>query len=599
MWICGFNRINKIYDRCNDGKKGAEFCENLIKYFNIKFDIDPSQFDYIPQDGSFITISNHPYGGIDGILLMLVVGSMRNDFKILTNFILSMIPSLRDTFLPVNPFTNNEIPGGNIQSLSGLRSALNHVSSGGGLGLFPAGEVSTYQKGEKKVAVKKHVSEDIKWPLNMVKLIKNADVPVIPVYFDGENSKLFHYLGKIHPMLRTISLAREVANKRGRVIKMSIGKPITHSELSEYTTLEDLGDYMRNRVYALEGEISNQNKNLNIVADSIPPIAIPKNKKAVLKEIDKLKPYKLFDSASYQCFLAPCEVIPNVLHEIGRRREEAFRATGEGVNKPLDLDEYDSYYKHLILWDKNRKKIAGAYRLGIGEEIFEKYGGIGGFYSSCLFKYKEKFGETLQQTIELGRSFVSLEYQKESLPLLLLIKGLMYSLMQYPNVRYFIGPVSISNWYPRFYQSLMVFYLKEKHKSSYGKEYVTPRTPFSPDFLRVNPVGLLKKKMDSFERFDRFLLRISDNKYRMPTLVKKYIKINSKLICYNIDPSFNYCLDGLIILDLKDFPKSELLMMTKDIDNISKEKILNRFGHSLKEPDHTQIPPRDDSVISA
>jgi hypothetical protein len=184
----------------------------------------------------------------------------------------------------------------------------------------------------------------------------------------------------------------------------------------------------------------------------------------------------------------------------------------------------------------------------------------------------------------LGRSFVSVEYQKEALPLMLLIKGLMHSLMLFPNTEYFIGPVSISNSYPRFFQSLMYYYIKEQYSTEFGRDLVSPRRPFVPDYLKTNPEYLLMGKTVTLEKFDKYLMRLSDNKYRMPTLVKKYVKINSKIICFNVDPLFNYCLDGLVLLKIADFPRQELLMMTRDIENpFEREKIFNRFGYSLKE----------------
>lgn len=577
MWVLGFNKCNKYFDKCCK-TQGPEFAGDLLKEMKVAYDIDPSQLDYIPQEGPFITISNHPFGGIDGLLLYNIVGTMRPDLKTMTNFILSMIPNLREMTLPVNPFSDGT---SSMKSIAGIRKTKEHIAMGGGLGLFPAGEVSTIQHGEKRTSLKKgRVVEDIPWPENMIKLIKNANAPVIPIYFEGENSKFFHFLGRIHPFLRTLRLPRELFNKKGMTVPIRIGKPIAVNEISEYSDIESLRGYLRSRVYALQSDIEDPNKNQPQVGGAVQPIALPKDKKAVLKEIEKIKDKKLFEVASYQCYLVEYADIPNLIYEIGRRREEAFRATGEGTNLALDLDDYDKYYKHLILWDKNHKKVAGAYRLGIGSEICELHGGIPSFYTNYLFKYKEGFKETLKECIELGRSFVSIEYQKENLPLMLLFKGLMHSMLNYPDAKYLIGPVSISNSYPRFYQSLMVYYLSQKFTTNIGEGLVEPRTPFAPDYLKIDPQMLLSKKMDSFEKFDRFLLRLSDGKYRVPTLVKKYIKINSRIICFNVDPLFNYCLDGLILLKINEFPRQEIEMMTKEITNrFEKERILARFGY--------------------
>ena len=366
---------------------------------------------------------------------------------------------------------------------------------------------------------------------------------------------------------------------------MRIGKPIMPNELAEYTELEHLGNYLRSRVYAMEAEFNNPNEELMKPPELVTPISLPRDKKAVVKEFDRLKNggKKLFDVANYQCYLAESDEIPVAMIELGRRREEAFRATGEGSNQAIDVDDYDKYYKQLILWDAKRKRIAGGYRLGIGTEIFEQHGGVEGFYTSSLFTYSNDFEPTLHKTIELGRSFVSLEYQKEALPLMLLLKGLMHSLMRYPDAEYFIGPVSISNSYPKFYQSLMVYYLENMFNAKLPENAAQPSTPFEPDYLRINPKDLLRKKMDSFEKFDRFLMRLSDNTYRVPTLVKKYMKVNARIMAFNVDPLFNYSLDGLIILRIKDYPRPEILSMTKDVENpTEREAIMNRFGYSLK-----------------
>lgn len=584
MWIFGFNKVNKANDRCKQ-YKGAEFSAHILKEAGVSYNLNPQQYNYIPQDGPFIVVANHPIGSVDGMILNAVIGTMRTDFKIMANFLLSLIPSLKESFFSVNPFTDGSLAGTN-SSLAGIRQAKAHLAAGGSLGLFPAGEVSTYQRQENRTSLVRHRIEDIPWPASIIKLIRNANVPVIPVYFEAENSKWFHFVGRIHPMLRTLNLPNELFNKKGKTIPMRIGKPIMPNELAEYNTIEHLGGYLRSRVYAMEAEFNNANEELMNPPELVTPISLPRDKKAVVKEFDRLKNggKKLFEVSNYQCYLAEYDEIPVAMIELGRRREEAFRATGEGSNQAIDVDDYDKYYKHLILWDAKRKRIAGGYRLGIGQEIFEKYEGIEGFYTSSLFTYNPSFESTLRTTIELGRSFVSLEYQKEALPLMLLLKGLMHSLMRYPDAEYFIGPVSISNSYPKFYQSLMVYYLENKYSASLPENAALPTTPFEPDYLKLNPKDLLRRKMDNFEKFDRFLMRLSDNTYRMPTLVKKYMKVNARIIAFNVDPLFNYSLDGLIILRIKDYPRAEILSMTKDIDNpTERESILNRFGYSLKD----------------
>lgn len=567
MRLMGFCKINSIYSNFAE-YHGQEFTEKALENFKISYDIKTSELSYIPTDGPFIIVSNHPFGGWDGIILYNTIAALRPDFKILTNFILSHIGNLKDSFLPVNPFSDKNLKN----SFSGIRAAKEHIINGGCLGLFPAGEVSTFHG--------KWYTEDKEWSKTLIKFIKNCNVPVIPVYFNGSNSKQFHAFGKIHPILRTIRLPKELLGKMGKTITMRIGRPITVSELSEYSDIKELGSYLRNRTYSLESMVVKRRKRILqhiLNEDSEKPIALPRDKKKMIYEINSLNQNsKLYELGNFVCYLASNEDIPSVVYEIGRKREESFRAIGEGTGTAIDLDRYDTYYKHLILWDKQKKAVAGAYRLGIGSEIIEKYG-VEGFYSQSLFNYSKKIISTLTETIELGRSFVSVEYQKEALPLMLLIRGLMYSVLKYDNCKYLMGPVSISSWYPAFYRSLIIYYIRSTHSSETFSKFVKAKHPFIYNFDRVDAQALLQKKMDSIDKFDRFILRISDNEFRMPTLVKKYLKMGAKIINFNVDKNFNNCVDGLVLLKLTSIPKEEILQLSKGAPN--QDEILKRFGY--------------------
>lgn len=562
MCVTGLNRVNKLYARV-EKHSGRDFTGALLKELNVNFEINEKELEYIPQEGPFIVTSNHPFGAIDGIILMHIFSSVRPDVKFLVNFILSYIPNISDFFLPVNPFAeNSDLPG----SFSGLRKAVEALKNGEAVALFPSGEVSTHYGSA--------IIKDKDWQPSVVKMIKNAGVPVIPVYFHGSNSRFFHWIGKVHPLLRTLRLPRELLNKRDKNIRMCIGRPITVAEIEEQKELKDLGSYLRARTYALESNVPHELKIKE--RKNIEPIALPKNRRAMQKEINTLSADKLlFTTGNYSCYLTDSASIPLVMHEVGRRREEAFRAVGEGTGRPLDIDEYDEYYKHLILWDKQNTRLAGAYRLGFGEDIM-KAKGLKGFYTQTLFSYEKPFEQILKHSLELGRSFVVLEYQKEALPLVLLIKGLFFSVVKNENIKYLLGPVSISSWYPKFYRSLMIYYLQNYHSAGDLDKLVIPRNPFFPDYLRSTPEFLLSNKMDSIEKFDRYLLRLSNNEYRLPTLVKKYLKINCKIVAFNVDPDFNYCVDGLVLLDIKTISKQELELLARGEPD--KARLMARFG---------------------
>lgn len=562
--IVGFRKINRLYSPSAE-LKNKEFTEDMLRRYNTTYDVSENELNSIPKEGPFMLVSNHPFGAIEGIILYDAVAKIRPDFKIMANFILSYIPNLKDVFFAVNPFENNPEWRG---SVGGVKASMQQLAEGHGLGVFPSGEVARYHGHS--------YPEDPEWSPQIAKIIQKTKVPVIPVYFDGNNSRKFYFWAKIYSLFATIRLVKEMLNKRNKKIIMKIGKPILPAEVAQYETPQALAAYLKNRSYALQANITNDIKRYRTrVSDPIDP---PFRPSLLARELSAIRAKSLlFTTAGFECYLADYDKIPHVICEIGRRREEAFRAVGEGTGKSIDTDSFDTYYKHLILWDTREQTIAGGYRLGIGDEIYEKYGARG-FYVDTLFNIDQKFEPYLKETIELGRSFVSVDYQKDILPLMLLLKGLMETVMRYPKMNYFIGPVSISSWYPKFYQSLMVYYVTTKHTNVEMAKLFRPKTPFVPNFNKCDIHVLMEKNMDSVDKFDRYLMKLSNGDYRMPTLFKKYLKINSKFLCFNVDPDFNDTLDGLLLLKFADYPKDELEMMLKDYSPEDKVRYLNRFG---------------------
>ena len=559
-------KINRLFDGAAD-YQGREFADHLLENMGITIDVSPEQLESIPKEGGFVLVSNHPFGGIEGVMLLSVIAKVRPDFKIMANFILSHIPNLKECFFAVNPFENN--PEWK-SSVGGIKGAIQHIAAGNGLGVFPAGEVSRYHDHD--------YPEDLPWSTSIARIIKNANVPVIPAFWDGRNSKLFYAVDKIHPMLGTARLTKELINKHDTCFNLQIGKPILPAEIELYQNPKDLAAYLRSRSYALEANIPAKPAEKKEVKQA--EIDTPTDLSLMLKELDTIREKSfLYSSSDYECFLADYEDIPNLMHEIARLREETFRAIGEGTGKSLDQDEFDPHFKQLILWDKVKQKIAGCYRLGIGSEIIPKYG-IKGFYVSTLVNIKESFVEKLSRTIELGRSFVSLDYQKEVLPLVLLLRGLSDVVVRYPYINHFIGPVSVSSWMPKFYQSMIVKYVTEKHSVDDDlKQAVTPMTPFQPDTLKVDMDVLMQGNMDSVDKFDKFMFRLSNGQYRLPTLFKKYLKLNAKFLCFNVDPDFNDTLDSLLFLTFTDFPEDEVMPFFRDSSDEEKEIVRKRFGY--------------------
>ncbi|MBR5660228.1 MAG: lysophospholipid acyltransferase family protein [Bacteroidales bacterium] len=577
--ILGIGKLNKVYPYVAD-LEGPDFSEEVLRRFGISYEVPEEQLGNIPSEGGFLTVSNHPFGGADGLILNAIINSRREDFKILTTFLLAKVSNLTKWFIPVDNFSK-----GGAKSITGIRTALGHIASGGSLGLFPTGEVSTYQKKGRRTALRqaqgpcgKRVIEDKPWPENISKLIKNSGLPVIPIYFDGTNSRIFHILGMIHPRLRTLRLVRELTCKNGTLVKVRIGKAISASEIAGMD-IQTLGNYLRNRTYALEAQCVPEQKESEGI--KMTPLIEPVDQDLVRSQMSGLEDKCLFQAGDYKGYLIDASDAPDAMKELYRLREETFRAIGEGTGNPYDTDSYDGHYKHLILWNIPNGEIAGAYRVGFGSRIIPALG-KDGLYTASLLRFGPDSDRILPHSMELGRSFLSLKYQREVLPLKLMLSGLAVAMATDPQANYSIGTVSISNALPDFYKSLAIYFLERDFLMENADSFATAPNPFHPDFLRVNPDGLLSKiPKGDIDAFDRLLAAISDGKYRLPVLFRKYFSCGAKVSCFNVDPSFNNCLDGMIVLNKSDFPVGMTRSLVRPLPKETGEMVFRHFYGTL------------------
>ncbi|HOP04934.1 MAG TPA: GNAT family N-acyltransferase [Tenuifilaceae bacterium] len=568
MSILKINKVNNVYSQLSS-LRGQEFLDALLKKLEIKYEVNPDEVKRIPKEGPFIIISNHPYGGIDGLILVKIVQEIRNDYKMMANFLLRRIEPIKDYVIPVDPFEGKSQVSG---SVTGIKNALLHIKEGKSMGIFPAGEVSTYYNTESPGVADKQWSESI------LKFIKKAQVPVIPVYFSGTNSKLFHILGLIHPMLRTIKLPSELFNKKNKIVKLRIGIPITVSEQNEFTDISRYGRFLRLKTYALGSSIEVRKFfNYRLKSATKPePLIQPVAQELIQSEVESLlQNYLLFKSKNYCVICAPSVEMPNIMTEIGRLREVTFREVGEGTNRKIDIDEFDLYYNQLFIWDEDEKAIVGAYRAGKGKEILDRYG-IKGFYIQSLFKIDHGFLPILNQSIELGRSFIVKEYQKKPMPLFLLWKGILYFLIKNPEYRYLIGPVSISSRFSNYSKGVIVNFMKANYYDSEFARFITPRNQLKVPVSK-DDTDVIFEKSNDINKLDKFIQDIEPDDFRMPVLLKKYIKLNGKIIGFNVDPKFNNALDGLLILDLFQVPIDTITSLSKEINDKS---LLDRFNVS-------------------
>lgn len=575
MKVLKISTLNKIYDR-NKHLTGNEFLSAIVDEFQIKFEIPEEDLKRLPKDGAYVTISNHPLGGIDGILLLKMMLEREPNFKIIANFLLHRIDPLKPFIMPVNPFEHLKDAK---SSVIGLKETFRHLSDGKPLGMFPAGEVSTYRDGKLVV--------DRVWEEGAIKVIRKAQVPVIPIYFHAKNSRLFYLLSKISPTLRTAKLPSELLTQKNRVIKVRIGKAISVVEQNEHQSIEEYSEFLRKKTYMLANPFDKETKLIptpNIIIPKSPknPKQIVKaaNQDNIISEVEKLRELdlRLLQSKNYEVFFAEAKHIPSILHEIGRLREITFREVGEGTNESIDIDKFDQYYRHMFLWDDTTKSIAGAYRMGLGSEIFPKHG-LNGYYLSELFRFESELEPMLSQSIEMGRAFITKEFQQKPMPLFLLWKGIVHTTLRFPEHKFLIGGVSISNQFSDFSKSLMIEFMKSNYYDPYIAQYVHPNIEYKVKLKDSDKDFIFDEAESDLNKFDKIIDELEPGSLRLPVLIKKYIKQNARVVAFNVDPLFNNAVDGLMYIRIADIPESTMKPVMEEFQAELERKLAEKGEH--------------------
>jgi putative hemolysin len=413
---------------------------------------------------------------------------------------------------------------------------------------------------------------DREWEKPALKLIKMAKVPVVPMYFHAKNSRLFYQLAKLHPSLQTMMLPAEMMNEREKPIRIRIGKPIAVKAMDDMETTEELGEFLKRKVYMMKSYYEKRKslaqsinlKNLSLKFPLLKEENIVQNiidetpKEDILNDISKLKgtDKMFFSNGNYEVYFTSYEEIPSIMREIGRQRELTFRAVGEGSNLPFDLDEYDKHYHHLFLWDNAEEKLVGAYRMALGKEVMKK-SGIKGFYTSSLFEFEQDIHPFFKKVIEMGRAYIREEYQQKPLPLFLLWRGIVHVCLRNPDHKFLMGGVSISNKFSEFSKSLMIEFMRSNYYDSAVAQYITPRNEYKVR-LRDRDKNLFFDEMESdLNKLDKIIDDL-EPELRLPVLIKKYIKQNAKVIAFNVDPNFNDAIDGLMYIRISDLPENTI-----------------------------------------
>jgi putative hemolysin len=528
--LAGLSRLLTLYHDTRQGPADT-FGDRVLDALGIAITFDRSALDAIPRSEPLIVVANHPHGALDGLVLAALLRRVRPDIRVLANYLLSIVPELRATCFFVDPFGGRSAAA---RSLAGLRESHRWLQNGGALIAFPAGEVAGTRRDDG-------VPIERRWSETVARLAASTGATVLPAFINGANSSLFYRAGRLHPLLRTALLPRELLNKRGRRVHISLAGP-----------LAPVGGAREFTARAREAVVGLTATSRGIEAGS-PNLCGPSpESRAPSLDIEALSRESLLvDAGRYRVYCARASEIPLTLAEIGRLRSIAYRAAGEGTGADVDLDAFDRDYLHLFAWDRSEQRVVGGYRLGVVTDIVRRRG-VAGLYTRSLFDYGSELIEALGPALELGRSFVSPEYQRNYQALLLLWRGIGAFVVRHPEIRMLFGPVSISGTYCDASHGLLAAFLEQNHLDASLARLISPKHP-RPSNGRLSSVV-----PSGADEADRLIRELESDGKAMPVLLRQYLKLNARALGFSVDPGFGNVLDALMVVDLTTVPSNIL-----------------------------------------
>ncbi|HHE05924.1 MAG TPA: lysophospholipid acyltransferase family protein [Epsilonproteobacteria bacterium] len=520
------NQINTFLAQ-NANKDTFSFVESVVEYFDVGITLNKKQMDHIPAYGRVVIIANHPLGALDAMALIHLLKDVRKDIKIVANAFLGQFENLQELVIPVDNITGKTTKS----TLEGIYKALNNEEA---VIIFPSGEVSRARPNGVR---------DTAWKSGFYKIAMKTQAPLLPVYIHAKNSKNFYLLSMLNRSLATATLPHEMFKAKGKEIGFTIGNPIPYESyhmpsLPQKETVK----LLRRHFY----RVAKGKKNIFKVQKGISQAESPSDIKGELKH------GKLLGETNdgKKIILYETEVLNCVMKEIGRLREISFRHVGEGSGEKRDIDSYDFYYKHLVIWDEEDLEIAGAYRIGDCQEIVDDFGSEG-LYTSTLFRFSADFERYFAQGLELGRSFVQPKYWN-SRALDYLWQGIGAYAAAHPHIRYLFGPVSLSDSFTPQAKALLINF----YSLYFGTKEVSVRhkAPYKMPQEMQNYCEEIFCGHDY--RADQRVLKeeLSLMGYTIPTLYKQYAELceegGVQFLDFGYDALFNYCIDGFILVDI-------------------------------------------------
>lgn len=500
--------------------RGLDFVEQALTQLDFDYRVSEAQLEHIPASGRVILVANHPIGSLDGLALLQLLGRIRPDVKIVANQLLAQLAPLRPLLLPVDNMEGKT----DRQAILAMNEHLTHE---GALVIFPAGEVS--RLGLKGV-------KDGPWQAGFIKLAQRTRTPLVPIHLGGRNSLWFYLASWLNKPASALLLVRQLFRQQGQTLPVTIGARIPLGSFQELPA-KTAARLVRNHLYRI-----GRSKAGRLQTEA--PIALPEDRRQLKQAIESCEQLGTTPDGQGIYLYRRHELSHSViLRELGRLREIAFRAVGEGSGKRRDLDGFDNDYHHLILWDPARLDIIGAYRFAPVAELLASKG-KDGLYSHTLFGFEDKLLPRLEQAIELGRSFIQPAYWgKRGLDYLWF--GIGAYLARYPRYRYLFGPVSLSGSLPPAAKDLLV---------SFYRQHFAPELALAPSRRPYPETQPLFEGVDYGADLKALKARLDNLGCAIPTLYKQYSELcepgGVQFMDFGIDPDFNHCIDGLVWVDV-------------------------------------------------
>lgn len=541
----GLHALNVAHAHIEDDWEAGStdnFFKLACKHLSLNYDL--TGLENIPKEGPCVIVSNHPHGMSDGLMFGDIAMKVRSDIRIVVNEFLQCVRGMVPYEIMVDVYGGEAAKRANM---AGMREILRWLKGGHCILVFPSGSAATYSHKDRRVI-------DDPWQTNIASLIRKTGATVVPMHISGRTGIFFQILSIINKGVRANFLAREILRDGRMRHTIRLGKPISPATIAMTENDESLSDYLRLSSMLLR--YPQTTAATTVPERSMAEIEPHVPAEAQLAEINALPADALYAETAngLKVYAAEASQIPHILHEMGILREHTFRAVGEGSGNACDLDDYDQYYTHLIMWDSRANRLAGAYRMGRTDKILQTLGAKG-IYNSQFFRFSDKLLKVLAHGLEMGRAFICKEYQRHPASLDTLWMGIGHYLARHTEYRYLYGTVSISSEYTPASRALMLTYLKTHCMNSDLMGEVSAFYPPTGAELKSEDARLVSTAVKELRQLTGLVADVEPDSKSIPVLLRQYLRLGGRMLSFGIDNDFGGTLDCLVMVDMTQTPR--------------------------------------------